>query len=129
MPSDPVAAGAVLPSNTRGIRGQPAGLTTLFLTELWERFSYYGMRAILVLFMVAPAVEGGLGFETRQATSLYGSYTMAVYLLALPGGLLADRVLTPRRAILLGGLFMAAGEFLMAVHSLPSFYGGLGLIA
>ncbi len=112
-----------------GLKGQPPGLTTLFLTELWERFSYYGMRAILVLFMVAPAVEGGLGFETRQATSLYGTYTMAVYLLALPGGLLADRVLQPRRAVLLGGLLMAAGEFSMAVHSLPSFYGGLCLIA
>ncbi|MCU1239034.1 MAG: amino acid/peptide transporter family protein, partial [Candidatus Solibacter sp.] len=116
-------------SDMRGIRGQPAGLTTLFLTELWERFSYYGMRAILVLFMVAPAVDGGLGFDTKEATSLYGSYTMAVYLLALPGGLLADRVQQPRRAILLGGLYMAAGEFLMAVHSLPSVYSGLGLIA
>ncbi len=129
MPTDPVVSGAVPPPDTRGIRGQPAGLTTLFLTELWERFSYYGMRAILVLFMVAPAVEGGLGFDTKQATSLYGTYTMAVYLLALPGGLLADRWLQPRRAIILGGLLMAAGEFLMAVHSLPTFYGGLSIIA
>jgi POT family proton-dependent oligopeptide transporter len=111
------------------LRGQPAGLTTLFLTELWERFSYYGMRAILVLFMVAPAVEGGLGFDTKQATSLYGTYTMMVYLLALPGGFVADRWVGPRRAIVIGGVLMAAGEFLMFVHSLPFFYGGLTLIA
>ena len=116
-------------AGARGLRGQPAGLTTLFLTELWERFSYYGMRAILVLFMVAPAVEGGLGFDTKQATSLYGTYTMLVYLLALPGGFVADKWLAPRRAIILGGLLMAAGEFLMAVHSLSFFYAGLSFIA
>jgi POT family proton-dependent oligopeptide transporter len=113
----------------RGLRGQPPGLTTLFLTELWERFSYYGMRAILVLFMVAPAVEGGLGFDTKQATSLYGTYTMMVYLLALPGGFVADRWVGPRRAVIIGGVLMAAGEFLMAVHSLSFFYAGLSLIA
>lgn len=113
----------------RGLRGQPPGLTTLFLTELWERFSYYGMRAILVLFMVAPAIEGGLGFDTKSASSLYGTYTMAVYLLALPGGFVADRWLAPRRAVILGGALMAAGEFTMAVHSLAAFYAGLTLIA
>jgi POT family proton-dependent oligopeptide transporter len=116
-------------AGARGLRGQPPGLTTLFLTELWERFSYYGMRAILVLFMVAPAVEGGLGFDTRQATSLYGTYTMMVYLLALPGGFVADRWVGPRRAVIIGGVLMAAGEFLMAVHSLSFFYAGLSLIA
>src|SRR5262249_56913097 len=108
----------------RGLRGQPPGLTTLFLTELWERFSYYGMRAILVLFMVAPAVEGGLGFDTKRATSLYGTYTMAVYLLALPGAFVADRWLAPHRAIVLGGGMMAAGAVLMAVHSPPLFFRG-----
>jgi proton-dependent oligopeptide transporter, POT family len=113
----------------RGLRSQPAGLTTLFLTELWERFSYYGMRAILVLFMVAPAVEGGLGFDTKQATSLYGTYTMMVYLLALPGGFVADRWMGPRRAVILGGVLMAAGQFLLFVHSLSFFYAGLTLIA
>jgi POT family proton-dependent oligopeptide transporter len=116
-------------AGARGLRGQPPGLTTLFLTELWERFSYYGMRAILVLFMVAPAVEGGLGFDTKQATSLYGTYTMMVYLLALPGGFVADRWVGPRRAVIIGGVLMAAGEFLMAVHSLSFFYAGLSLIA
>ncbi len=115
--------------STGGIGGHPAGLTTLFLTEMWERFSYYGMRAILVLFMVAPAVQGGLGFSTKEATSLYGTYTMAVYLLALPGGYVGDRFLLPRHAVLLGGLLMAAGQFLLTVHAMPFFYGGLTLIA
>jgi POT family proton-dependent oligopeptide transporter len=109
--------------------GQPPGLTTLFLTELWERFSYYGMRAILVLFMVAPVAEGGLAFDTRAAASLYGTYTMAVYLLALPGGFVADRWLGSRRAVIAGGVLMTAGQFLLAVHSTEFFYGGLTLIA
>ena len=116
-------------ADTRGIGGHPAGLTTLFLTEMWERFSYYGMRAILVLFMVAPAAQGGLGFTTKDAASLYGTYTMAVYLLALPGGYVGDRFLAPRQAVLFGGLLMAAGQFLLTVHALPFFYGGLTLIA
>jgi POT family proton-dependent oligopeptide transporter len=116
-------------TDTRGIGGHPAGLTTLFLTELWERFSYYGMRAILVLFMVAPIVDGGLGFDTVQASSLYGTYTMAVYLLALPGGYVADRWLGQRRAVLLGAFIMAFGQFVLAVHSMPTFYAGLTMIA
>jgi POT family proton-dependent oligopeptide transporter len=116
-------------AGTGGIGGHPAGLMTLFLTEMWERFSYYGMRAILVLFMVAPATQGGLGFSTKDAASLYGTYTMAVFLLALPGGYVGDRFLAPRQAVLLGGLLMAAGQFLLTVHALPFFYGGLTLIA
>ncbi|MDX2149392.1 MAG: peptide MFS transporter [Bryobacteraceae bacterium] len=111
------------------MKTHPPGLSTLFLTELWERFSYYGMRAILVLFMVAPAADGGLGFDTKQATSLYGTYTMMVYLLALPGGFVADRFLRPWRAVVLGGSLMVIGQFLLAVHALPFFYGGLTLIA
>src|SRR6187200_149468 len=108
----PVAPG---PTDVKG--RHPAGLTTLFLTEMWERFSYYGMRAILVLFMVAPPAQGGLGFSTKDAASLYGTYTMAVYLLALPGGYVGDRFLAPRQAVLLGGLLMAAGQFLLTVHA------------
>lgn len=107
----------------------PAGLTTLFFTEMWERFSYYGMRAILVLFMVAPATSGGLGFDTKQATSLYGTYTMLVYLLAVPGGFVADRFLGASRTVLTGGVIIALGQFALAVHSLSFFYTGLAMIA
>jgi proton-dependent oligopeptide transporter, POT family len=116
-------------ADTGGLAGHPRGLTTLFFTEMWERFSYYGMRAILVLFMVAPAAQGGLGFTTREATSLYGTYTMAVYLLALPGGFVADRYLSAKRAVLLGGVILALGQFALAIHSLTFFYTGLALIA
>jgi POT family proton-dependent oligopeptide transporter len=104
-------------------------LTTLFFTEFWERFSYYGMRAILVLYMAAPASEGGLEFDTARATSIYGTYTMSVYLTSLPGGWLADRLLGARLAVLLGGITIALGHFAMAVNSMSFFYGGMILIA
>jgi len=113
---------------TGGLAGHPRGLTTLFFTEMWERFSYYGMRSILVLFMVAPVAEGGLGFDTVKATSLYGTYTMAVYLMAIPGGYVADRLLGARRAVLAGGIVIALGHFSMVFASTPSFYAGLVLI-
>src|SRR5512145_2672006 len=96
--------------DTRGIGGHPRGLPTLFFTELWERFSYYGMRAILVLFMVAPVAHGGLGFDTKRAASIYGWYTMFVYLAALPGGLVADRWLGAWGSVLLGGIIIACGH-------------------
>ncbi|MGH9927843.1 MAG: peptide MFS transporter [Pyrinomonadaceae bacterium] len=107
----------------------PRGLATLFFTELWERFSYYGMRAILVLYMVAPVGQGGLGFDTKHAASIYGTYTMCVYLTALPGGMLADRLLGARLAVLLGGIVIACGHFSMVFHSLTFFYLGMVLIA
>jgi len=91
-------------AETKGFSGHPKGLTPLFFTELWERFSYYGMRAILVLYMVATPAQGGLGFDVKQATSIYGSYTMAVYLTALPGGLAADYLFGARLAVFLGGV-------------------------
>jgi len=111
-----------------GIAGHPAGLTTLFLTEMWERFSYYGMRALLVLYMVAPAASGGLQFEVTKATRIYGLYTGAVYFTNIFGGLLADRLLGARLAVLLGGIIIASGHFSMALQPLPSFYIGLFLI-
>src|SRR5678815_6192417 len=80
----------IVDTRSSEIAGHPKGLGPLFFTELWERFSYYGMRAILVLYMVAPAAQGGLGFDVKRATSIYGTYTMAVYITALPGGLAAD---------------------------------------
>jgi len=109
--------------------GHPKGLGPLFFTELWERFSYYGMRAILVLYMVAPPAQGGLGFDVKRAASIYGWYTMSVYLTALPGGLAADYVLGARLAVFLGGLVIAAGHFSMIFHSMTSFYLGMMLIA
>jgi POT family proton-dependent oligopeptide transporter len=112
-----------------GFAGHPRGLAPLFFTELWERFSYYGMRAILVLYMVAPAAQGGLGFDTKKAASIYGTYTMAVYLTAIPGGFVADRLLGLRLTVLVGGIVIAAGHFSMVFHSMASFYGGMALIA
>jgi POT family proton-dependent oligopeptide transporter len=114
--------------DTSGIGGHPKGLTTLFLTEFWERFSYYGMRAILILFMVAPLEQGGLGYDVAKASGIYGTYTMAVYLTALPGGWIADRYLGARLTVLIGGAIIALGHFSMAFPSLPSFYTGMALI-
>jgi POT family proton-dependent oligopeptide transporter len=108
--------------------GHPRGLSILFFTETWERFSYYGMRAILILYMVAPPAQGGPGFSTERAASIYGWYTMLVYAAAIPGGLLADRFLGHSRAVLLGGILIACGHFSMAIPGLPFFFGGLALI-
>ena len=111
-----------------GFLGHPRGLTTLFMTEMWERFSFYGMRAILLLYMVAPAVAGGLGMSDESAGALLGTYIMSVYLACIPGGLIADRWLGARRAVLIGGIVIALGHFLMAFHGMTAFYGGLTLI-
>ncbi|HEY2931580.1 MAG TPA: peptide MFS transporter [Acidobacteriota bacterium] len=125
--SSEVEAGA--PVDTSGIGGHPGGLTTLFFTEMWERFSYYGMRAILVLFMVAPVAQGGLQFDNVKAGTIYGTYTASAYLTSLIGGWLADRFLGARLAVLIGGIIIASGHFSMAYPSLHSFYAGLVLIA
>ncbi|MBK9170965.1 MAG: peptide MFS transporter [Bryobacterales bacterium] len=108
--------------------GHPRGLATLFMTELWERFSYYGMRAILILFMTAPVAGGGLGFEVAKAGAIYGFYTSMVYLVSLPGGWVADRFLGQRRAVLYGGIVMALGNFSLMAQNIAFFYTGLGLI-
>ncbi len=120
---------ATTTSNKTGFFGHPIGLSTLFLTELWERFSYYGMRALLVLYMTAPVTQGGLGFDIPLAATIYGTYTMSVYLLALPGGFIADRLIGARLAVLLGGITIATGHFSMIFAPLPYFYTGLTLIA
>lgn len=112
----------------RGFFGHPRGLATLFFTELWERFSFYGMRALLVLFMTASAAQGGLGFDAATAAAVYGLYGSSVYLTALPGGWVADRLLGQRRAVLVGGIIIAAGHFTMALPGIGGFYGGLLLI-
>jgi POT family proton-dependent oligopeptide transporter len=95
--------------------GQPAGFTTLFFTELWERFSYYGMRAILVLFLVGQVAGGGLGLDDATATAIYGLYTAGVYIMSMPGGWVADRVLGAQRTVLWGGIGIALGHILLAI--------------
>jgi len=108
-------------------RRHPRGLYTLFFTEMWERFSYYGMRALLVLFMV-DAVRGGMGMTDKVATAIYGLYTAAVYLAALPGGWVADRLLGAPRAVWYGGMIIAAGHFTLAIPRTETFYLGLLLV-
>ena len=108
--------------------GHPRGLAVLFFTEMWERFSYYGMRAILILFMTATVASGGLGFDVETAGVVYGLFTAMVYLAALPGGWVADRILGQRKAVLYGGVLIAAGNFLLAVPNTAAFYGGLTLV-
>ncbi len=112
-----------------GILGHPRGLTTLFFTEMWERFSYYGMRALLVLFMTLAVANGGLGFDDKKAAAIYGTYTMSVYLLGIVGGFLADNFIGARKAVLWGGIIIACGHYSMAVHSQFTFFLGLGLVA
>src|SRR5688572_7870592 len=102
----------------------PPALYLLFGTEMWERLSYYGMRGLLVLYMT-DALHGGLAFTDERALRIYGLYTMSVYVTTLAGGALADRILGQRRAVLIGGLLMMVGHFLMAVRELPAFFGSL----
>lgn len=111
-----------------GLGKHPRGLYVLFGTEMWERLSYYGMRAILMLYMVAPIAAGGLQFDTPKAAQIYGSYTSAVYLTPLIGGWIADRFLGARLTVLIGGIIIASGHFCMAFPSLTTFYTGLMLI-
>ena len=108
--------------------GHPVSLSTLFFTELWERFSYYGMRALLVLFMVDEVQQGGMGMDDEMATSIYGLYTAFVYLACLPGGWMADRLLGARKAVWVGGLIIAAGHFALAVPNQSAFFTGLLLV-
>ncbi len=107
----------------------PRGLATLFFTEMWERFTYYGMRTVLVLFLVAAVSSGGFGIDDRTATAIYGLYTAGAYLAALPGGWIADRLLGARQAVMVGGIFIALGNALLAMSSAPrGFYIGLIII-
>lgn len=106
----------------------PRGLYTLFFTEMWERLSYYGMRALLVLFMVDQVQHGGLGLSDQVATAIYGLYTAGVYLAALPGGWVADRLLGAQRAVWIGGWLIAAGHFSLAIPWPPFFFLGLLLV-
>ncbi|HEU4760895.1 MAG TPA: peptide MFS transporter [Gemmatimonadales bacterium] len=103
--------------------GHPRGLSTLFFTEMWERFSYYGMRAFLILYMVHV-----LQFDDRHAGSVYGTYTASVWAAAILGGIIADRWLGQYKSVLYGGIIIMLGHFTLALHPLPAFYTGLALI-
>ncbi|MBX3406491.1 MAG: peptide MFS transporter [Phycisphaeraceae bacterium] len=109
-------------------QGHPGGLYLLFVTEMWERFSFYGMRAFLMLFMTAAVVNGGLGWDEQKAASLYGWYTALVYLTPIIGGYMADKLLGTHYSMVLGGAIIAAGHFTLALETIPSFYVGLLLI-
>ena len=108
--------------------GHPRGLATLFFTEMWERFSYYGMRAFLLFYMVTPVANGGLGFTDAQGTSLYGTYTGSAWGAAIVGGLIADRLIGQYRSVLYGGILIMLGHLSLVFHALPFFYTGLALI-
>src|SRR5215831_448390 len=112
----------------RSFFGHPRGLATLFFTEMWERFSYYGMRAILILFMTSSIAKGGLGYTDAKAGAVYGLYTAMVYLMCLAGGWVADLFIGQRRAVLCGGVLIAAGQFALFLPSEASFFAGLALL-
>ena len=114
----------------RQVFGHPVGLLTLFFSELWERFSYYGMRALLVLFLVDAVARGGFGLDDRTATAIYGLYTAAVYIVALPGGWIADRLIGTQAAALWGGVIIACGHLLLGFSGASAviFYVGLAWI-
>ncbi|MFI4891252.1 MAG: peptide MFS transporter [Steroidobacterales bacterium] len=109
--------------------GQPRGLATLFFTEMWERFTYYGMRAILILFMVAAVADGGLGIADTTASSIYGLFVAGSYLTSLLGGWIADTLIGAQRAVIGGGLFIMVGNALLASGTTQVFFIGLVLIA
>ncbi len=119
---------AVSSQADRGWFGHPRGLSTLFFTEMWERFSFYGLRALLVLYMTAAVTQGGLAFPTDKATSIVGWYGFGVYAAAIPGGWIADRFLGQFRSVFIGGVIIALGHFSMALPSVTTFYLGLALI-
>jgi proton-dependent oligopeptide transporter, POT family len=114
----------------RTILGHPAGLFVLFFTELWERFSYYGMRALFTIFLVAETTSQnpGFGWSNEEAIWLYGWYTMLVYIAAVPGGWVADNLLGQKKTVMLGGILLCLGHGILAFDSEWSFYIGCGFI-
>jgi POT family proton-dependent oligopeptide transporter len=111
--------------------GHPVGLYVLFFTEMWERFSYYGMRSILVIYMIAQATSEngpGLGWTNLEAYQLYGWYVMLVYLISIPGGILADKVLGQKKTVMLGAVLLSIGHGILAIEANWAFFTGLGFI-
>lgn len=120
------------PVHQKELFGHPVGLYILFFTEMWERFSYYGMRALLTLYMTAQALEkdpqAGLGWTTTEALALYGWYTMLVYLMSIPGGFIADRFIGQKKAVTIGAILLTAGHGVLAIDAIWAYYTGLGLV-
>jgi len=113
----------------RGFFGHPPALATLFFTEMWERFTFYGMRALLVLFLVDAVSNGGYGLDDKTATAIYGLYTSAVFMAALPGGWIADRLIGAQRAVMAGGALMTIGNLMLVIPGPPAlFFAGLTVI-
>ena len=113
--------------------GHPIGLYVLFLTEMWERFSYYGMRALLVLYMTASTLGDdmrgeGLGWTSKEALALYGWYTMLVYVMSIPGGMIADKLIGQKKAVLYGAIILCLGHGVLVLTDIWAFYTGLGLV-
>src|SRR5713101_1349554 len=131
-PMDMPASQKQLTMPTGGFFGHPWGLSTLFFTEMWERFSYYGLRPLLVLFMSAALAQGGFGMDRGQASAIVGIYAASVYLASLPGGWIADRLLGLRRAIMTGAVLISCGHISISlsslVHTRVTFFVGLILI-
>lgn len=120
---------SVPPQEDHRFFGHPIGLATLFATELWERFSYYGMLAILVLYLAADPSDGGMGLAATTAIGIFGVYSATIYLLTVPGGWIADRMLGPYRAVLIGGCVIASGHYVLAVPADWTLWPGMALIA
>ena len=120
------------PTHQRELFGHPVGLYVLFMTEMWERFSYYGMRALLVIYMTAKTLDldpqSGLGWTGTEALALYGWYTMLVYVMSIPGGLIADRLIGQKWSVGIGAILLTMGHGVLAIDAMWAFYTGLGLI-
>ncbi|UJH66304.1 peptide MFS transporter [Allomuricauda sp. SCSIO 65647] len=118
------------PAHQKELFGHPVGLYVLFFTEMWERFSYYGMRAILVLYLVTQTTDlnPGLGWTNKEALVLYGWYTMLVYVASIPGGIIADRILGQKKAVIVGAILLVIGHSVLAIEQMWAFYTGLGFI-
>ena len=123
---------AIKQPHQKELFGHPVGLYILFLTEMWERFSYYGMRALLVLYMTTATIGddrgAGLGWTSKEALALYGWYTMLVYVMSIPGGMIADKLIGQKKAVLVGAIILCLGHGVLVLTDIWAFYTGLGLV-
>ena len=124
-----MSANTLASANDHAFFGHPRGLSTLFFTEMWERFSYYGIRALLILYMTAAVDRHGMGLNVAIAGAIYGLYTSCAYIFALPAGWIADRFLGHQRSVLFGGLLIAAGNLGLMLPGLGPFVASLLLMA